>query len=64
MSWPMWCSGVARLKRELPDKGFSKPGGCSSMGCKIPVNVGAAAIEFIVTAVAGDSQRITWDDES
>lgn len=28
------------------------------------VSVGAAATEFIVTALAGDSLRITWDDES
>lgn len=28
------------------------------------VSVGAAAIEFIVTSLAGDSLRITWDDES
>lgn len=33
------------------------------MGCKIQVSVGAAAIGFIVTALAGDSLRITWDDE-
>lgn len=26
--------------------------------------MGAAAIEFIVTSLAGDSLRITWDDES
>lgn len=34
------------------------------MGCKIQVSVGAAAIEFIVTALADDSLRIMWDDGS